>query len=545
MADAANFAARLQALRDAWAADLPAKLAAIEAQWRAWRTETPSCAPPEELHRMVHGLIGAAGSFGAMELSRQARGIERLIDRWRAEKSEPAAEALARAEEMIVRLSAFAPPIEQTEVEPVARPVTTRGVSEDHPCVLIVEDDGVLAAELGVQLGHFGYRVETRPDAASARQAIDEVAPAAVMVDVTLPDGQRAGLELLQWLHARRPELPKVVVSTREDFFWRLEAVRAGAEDYFVKPLDVARLVDRLDQLLRRDEVEPYRVLIVDDEPQLAERHALLLKQAGMSAHTVTQAWAVPNAMIDFHPDILLLDLYMTECSGIELANVLRQQEAYVGIPIVYLSSEVELDRQIDALRSGDYFLAKPVEAERLVKVVRAYAGRGRVLNGMMERDSLTGLFKHARIKEILAVELSRAQRTGKSLSVAMVDIDHFKRVNDRHGHMMGDRVIKAVARLMRQRVRKSDSLGRYGGEEFALIMPDCDGAAAAETLDKLRDAFASIMFNAEAIEFSVTLSGGVATWPEHATVDALLEAADVALYQSKNNGRNRITLAR
>jgi diguanylate cyclase (GGDEF)-like protein len=165
------------------------------------------------------------------------------------------------------------------------------------------------------------------------------------------------------------------------------------------------------------------------------------------------------------------------------------------------------------------------------------------MLSALMVQDSLTGLLKHTMIKEQLVQELSREQRTQSALSFAMIDIDKFKLVNDHYGHMMGDRVIKSLARLLKQRLRKSDSIGRYGGEEFAVVLPNCDPDSAAMLLNKIRADFSELRFLHEGKEFSVTFSTGIAGFPAHENADELNQAADEALYEAKHQGRNRIVV--
>jgi diguanylate cyclase (GGDEF)-like protein len=141
-------------------------------------------------------------------------------------------------------------------------------------------------------------------------------------------------------------------------------------------------------------------------------------------------------------------------------------------------------------------------------------------------------------------VEVARACRHHSALSLVMIDIDHFKQVNDTYGHPTGDRVLKRLARLLQQRLRRSDIIGRYGGEEFAVILPGADGPAAQRVIENLRRHFASVPQVAEQEEFSVTFSAGVAVFPLSTTTDSLTNMADKALYLAKRSGRNRVVLA-
>jgi diguanylate cyclase (GGDEF)-like protein len=245
-----------------------------------------------------------------------------------------------------------------------------------------------------------------------------------------------------------------------------------------------------------------------------------------------------------FRPELVLMDLNMPEFSGAELAGVIRQHDEWVGLPIVYLSAEADLDEQIKAMSQGtDDFLTKPISDAHLIAAVQVRAARSRQLNDLMARDSLTGLYKHARIKEELDIETARSRRNGTSFSVAMVDIDHFKSINDTYGHVTGDRVIKALAHLLKQRLRITDSIGRYGGEEFLVILPDSSANEAKALMEDIRHRFGSLCFRHDGREFAVTFSAGVAGADVFTDADQLLEAADSALYAAKHRGRNQVVL--
>jgi diguanylate cyclase (GGDEF)-like protein len=261
-----------------------------------------------------------------------------------------------------------------------------------------------------------------------------------------------------------------------------------------------------------------------------------------MRVLTITRALDIMSALIELQPDLVLMDIYMPECSGLELARVIRQQEAYVSLPIVYLSSERDVDKQYEAMSlGGDDFLTKPIEDHRLVRAVRNRAARSRLLHSLVSRDSLTGLLKHTKIKEALETELSRARRQGTPLSYVMLDIDHFKAVNDQYGHLAGDRVIRSLAHLLRQRLRKSDLIGRYGGEEFAVIMPDTSLAQAARVMDDVRAAFSRLRHQWLEQQIRCSFSAGVACFPDHESAEGLAAAADEALYLAKGSGRDRV----
>jgi diguanylate cyclase (GGDEF)-like protein len=245
----------------------------------------------------------------------------------------------------------------------------------------------------------------------------------------------------------------------------------------------------------------------------------------------------------DFHPELILLDINMPKCNGIELAQVIRLNQDWLRVPITYLSHEQDVEKRAVAMgRAGDDFLSKPLGDRELITAVSVRAARSRQLSDALDRDSLTGLLKHSRIKEQVDMELSRAVRTQENLSVVMLDLDHFKRINDTYGHSAGDKVIKAIAHLLRQRVRKTDAVGRYGGEEFVIVLPRCSCEEALVLMEDVRQRFCDITFAADQRNYNVTLSAGIASYrPGVERAEQLLQEADAALYRAKEGGRNRI----
>jgi diguanylate cyclase (GGDEF)-like protein len=304
--------------------------------------------------------------------------------------------------------------------------------------------------------------------------------------------------------------------------------------------------MERLDQFAQRMLQEPFRVLIIEDEALTASFCARVLESVGMEVVVVHDPLGAMAPLADLRPDLVLMDLHMPGCSGAELAAVIRQEDSYVGLPIVYLSCECNREDQLSALNQGaEDFLTKPISPAHLVSIVTARALRGRQLRGLMERDRLTGLLNNGSMKEQLRREMGRAARNGAPLSFAMIDLDHFKRVNDLHGHPAGDSVLVNLARLLQRRLRKTDIIGRYGGEEFGVILPDTKPETAARVIDGLRRSFAELThaIGDEAIQLS--FSAGIANFPDHTLPASLIRAADAALYEAKRGGRNRVVSRR
>ncbi|MFA6921535.1 MAG: diguanylate cyclase, partial [Gallionella sp.] len=338
--------------------------------------------------------------------------------------------------------------------------------------------------------------------------------------------------------------IPSIFLSARDDFAARLGAVQAGSAAYFHKPARAIDLVATLDELTCRQQPEPYRILIVDDEPEIASYHSIILQESGMVTNQLSEPARVLDVLQEFRPDMVLMDMYMPGCSGHDLAKLIRQVPDYVGLPIVFLSSETDRKKQFSAMRIGaEGFLTKPVIPEDLVAAVAIRAERMRTLRSLMARDSLTGLFNHTTTTQFLENAVARAKRSAGTLCFAMIDIDHFKSVNDTRGHPVGDQVILALSRVLQQRLRNTDIVGRYGGEEFAVILQDVSIERATKLLDELRQDFARVVFHSDSGEFSCTFSAGIARYPAHKSMETLREMADKALYEAKHSGRNRVVI--
>ena len=540
--------AGLSALKAAYAAELPQKLRQVEALMARLEAGHGSRKSVEELNFLVHSIAGAAGTFGMQDVTTAARTIESWLQAVGALQGKPSAGQCAQIDELTASLRrAVASAVPEDPMASIkAAPAPKEAVAAEERLVLLVDDDQSLAELIALDLGRFGYRSQVLSGADRLESAVRELSPCAIVMDVIFPDDSSGGPKAVARL---RKELdkppPTIFISGNSDIQTRLQAVRAGGKAFLSKPVDTGALVDKLEELLRdRSSMDPYRVLIVENSTSLGEQYATVLRGAGMMPRAVANLAQLNDALEEFRPELILMDMYMSECDGVELAQVIRQHSGYVSVPIVFLSKETDLDRQLVALGFGDEFLIKPIQPAQLISAVGARAERHRLILSFMTRDGLTGLLNHTRTKEELDREVARAARTHRPVGFAMIDIDQFKRVNDAYGHAAGDGVIKRLTQLLRQRLRKTDLIGRYGGEEFAVVFPDTDARSAAEVLDRIRADLAQMLYRAGTEKFTVTFSAGVADYPCFANPIAIGQAADRALYEAKHQGRNRVCVA-
>lgn len=408
--------------------------------------------------------------------------------------------------------------------------------------VLVVLDIAPLYAVL-LQLEHYGYEFKTFDEVFTATEYALENKATAVLLETAAEFSQdlktcikKLNEEKIKWY----------ALSSENSFLLRLNAVRLESQGYFMMPLKPNVLIDTLDRIAYKAEQEPYRVLVLDDSNTvLASIEKTLGREKGVQTLCMNSPTEILTVLDEFAPDVILLDFHMDGCTGLEVARVIRQQIAFESIPILYLTSETSQAIQLEALRhGGDDFLSKPVGTTQLISVVTSKAERYRNLRRMMVEDGLTGLFNHSKTKAMLAQTMLMAKRLQQSLCYVMIDIDHFKSVNDKYGHAVGDKVIKALARFLKQSLRTSDVVGRYGGEEFALILLNTDSSKALKVVEKIREGFGALQHNYDDGVFHVTLSAGIAHFPAYENALDLTVAADEALYTCKRNGRNQTALA-
>jgi len=300
------------------------------------------------------------------------------------------------------------------------------------------------------------------------------------------------------------------------------------------------------------------RVLIAEDDAISRRLLEVTFEKWGyefLVARDGQEAWEILHR--DDAPKLAILDWMMPHLDGVELCRRIRKLQGREYVYVILLTAKGGKEDIIEGMNSGaDDYVTKPFDAGELRVRVRAaerilglqadLLAAQAALREQATHDALTGIWNRAAILDIVQRELARAQREGKAIGVAMVDLDHFKLVNDTHGHKTGDAVLQEAAQRMRQLLRPYDSLGRYGGEEFLLVLVGCDASTAALAADRIRACIEQRPFGADAPSIPLTVSVGVASSDKRDGVTAgdLIQATDMALYQAKNAGRNRVATA-
>lgn len=449
--------------------------------------------------------------------------------------------------------------------------------------ILVVDDILPNVKLLEIKLTREYFDVVTAFNGADALIVAREQAPDLILLDVMMPEMD--GFEACRRLKADpvTQHIPVVMVTALSDSADRVRGLEVGADDFLTKPVNDTALFARVRSLTRlKMMMDEWRarettsgelgvlhsraaetaeagdkaaVLVVEDSRIDAEKVAESLEWESdrvSLAHTAAEAMAISQAA-SF--DLLVVSLTMLSEDGLRLCSQLRNAERTRQTPILLMADDADMDRVAKGLEIGaNDYLVKPIDRNELLARKRTQVRRKRYQDrlranyemslSMALTDGLTGLFNRRYLSTHLARTIQRIAETQKPVSAILFDIDHFKAVNDTHGHDVGDIVLKEVAGRVSRNLRNFDTVARYGGEEFVIVMPDASLEAAALVADRVRQQIASEPFDAPgpAEPLTITISLGVAmTQDPAAHPDDLLRNADRALYDAKRAGRNRV----
>lgn len=312
--------------------------------------------------------------------------------------------------------------------------------------------------------------------------------------------------------------------------------------------------------MLELAEERQLTILVADDEPVNRALIQRRLEREGYRVLTAQNGSVAVEKTKATLPDLVILDVMMPEMDGLEACRLIKEDEATRDIPVIFLSARDETEMKVSGLTLGaNDYISKPFKAEELLARVHvairlkrerdhlrmsaeAAATRAEVAQERAMTDALTGLLNRYGLQHVLAREHAEARRYDRPLSCLMIDLDNFKTINDTYGHVAGDLALQQVASILRDAVRRSDTVFRYGGEEFLVLLPETDLEGATALAEKIRTSAAARPFGDGERIFSLTLSAGASSLCDNESGNDMIARADMALYQAKEQGRNRVS---
>ncbi|WP_350334626.1 PleD family two-component system response regulator [Coralliovum pocilloporae] len=448
--------------------------------------------------------------------------------------------------------------------------------------VLVVDDIEANIKLLEARLIAEYFEVLTASSGPEALKICSEAACDIILLDVMMPGMD--GFEVCRRLKAdpKTAHIPVIMVSALDQSDDRVKGLEAGADDFLTKPVNDVTLLTRVKSLVRlkmmtdelymramtgeaigldaknfsmdQFDVDPARILVVDERRSSAERIGRVLDAQNI-VDLQSDAHDALFQATDGNYDLCIVSLSMRSFDGLRFCSQIRSLERTRTLPLLVMADSDDHPKLLRALELGvnDYLL-RPIEQNELRARVRTQVRRKRFTDelrhnveatmAMAVTDSLTSLHNRRYLESHLSTLFKEAERRGKNLSIMVLDIDHFKSVNDTYGHDAGDVVLREFSQRIRSIVRSIDLPCRLGGEEFVVVMPDTDLDMATGIAERVREEIAMREFTLRELDkqLPVTTSIGVATLqPGDKTPEDLLKRADVAVYDAKRAGRNRV----
>jgi diguanylate cyclase (GGDEF)-like protein len=545
-----DFETMFLALVAKYARVLPTRISELSQAIEKAKAQSEDQSLQDEVRSIAHKIKGTGGSLGFRRVSEAMDFIENAAEAMHSlskeeqliswsEVDRKLVDAQLAGEQECDEINAAVANADVSKPQAVSNPAMTR--------ILVVDNDRDflnIVSDLGKQ------RLVDIIKAVSHKEAVEQAAvyaldAALINVNPTHPDESFRVARDLRELPGYE-NLPLAFISGQALVKDRVEAAHAGASLYLDKPLESDSLEKAVQHLVNIRQGGRPRILICDDDEFFCNTVALVLRNEGMIVRILHEPSLILETMQEYPPELLLLDVMMPGVNGFEVCRMLRQIPRWQDLPIIFLTGQTGVEARLEAFRSGgDDYLPKPVVNEELLTRVKVRLDRARMLKDRSDKDTTTGLLLRRAFSEQLSAILAEAQRLKTTFTICLLDVDHFKKVNDTYGHLAGDKVLAGLGQLLSRRFRVDDLRGRWGGEEFILAFKRETKTTMHLAVQRVLDEFNRMVFTGDkGEEFTNSFSGGIAEYPvDGESVFELVKVSDRRLYLAKRRGRHQIVL--
>jgi diguanylate cyclase (GGDEF)-like protein len=518
----------------------------------------------EKAIHTAHTLVGSLGSFGYTESSQICSEIEVILQSYDNSNSEISLQLEQLLAQLRVQIDS---PFPELLASRYYDDMTFGNDEPDSPNtafahqykLLIVDDDLPLTEALVLEAITWGIEAKVAQNLSSARDAIAETVPDAILLDLAFPEAKDGGFKLLQELNEQKLTIPVIALTARESFADRIEVARLGGKGFLTKPVSPTQTMQTVASIIEQSHLPNAKVLVVDNQQENLDTIEELLQPWKFEIVLLQDTIKFWDTLEQFNPDLIIAQLEMENVSGIELTQVVRNDPRWSHLPVLLMSSheDIKTIQQIYAVGVDDR-ISLPIVGEELLARIFNRLDKERYRRHQAETDSLTGIFNRRASIQQLNRLLSIARRQNKPWCFVIIDLDNFKQINDNYGHEAGDRVLRKLGQLLKQEFRSEDVTARWGGEEFVLGLYDMTKEAVISRLRTFLTTFSQQNFarstltlsnpnepaltDSQENHFNVTFSAGVAEYPINgSTLESLYQLADMALYRAKAEGKSKI----
>lgn len=449
--------------------------------------------------------------------------------------------------------------------------------------ILVVDDLLPNRRLLEAKLRGSYYDVVTAEGGVQAIEIAKASPPDVILLDVMMPDMD--GFETCKILKndPKTMDVPVVMVTALSDVQDRVQGLNSGADDFLTKPINDLALFARIRSLVRlksmtdelklrdktgeqfsvvdygrpaRGDVAGANILIIDDDASQTQQIMVKLTEINVNATVMPSPPEAVKLSEQNDFDLIMVSAQLDSGNGVNLCTHLRSQEKTRNTPLLIIIEDDNPDLLVKALDMGiNDYLVTPIDSNEVIARVKIQVRRKKYQDAlqvnqkqsleMAVRDGLTGLYNRRYFDTHLERMLQYSKDNGRSLSLMILDMDHFKEVNDKYGHQSGDAVLQQLSKLILQSVRPSDLVARYGGEEFVIVMPNTDSRGSSYVGERVRKIVENTPFNipVEPFQIKKTISIGLAISSPQDVSSKILERADKALYHVKKTGRNKVAV--